>query len=455
MKQAFVIADLSFGDAGKGTIVDYLTRVTAGNHTIVRYNGGAQAAHNVVAPDGRHHTFAQFGAGMFVPGTRTYLSRFMLVDPLAMRHEARHLQSLSVVDPLARTTLDREALIVTPYHRAANQIKELMRGGDRHGSCGMGIGETMSNALKCPDDALRAGDLADPRVVAWKLALLRDLYHSELGNLLQDDRVRDQQAMLTAPDLIAACCEVYADFSAQVAIEDDNYWRSLLRTENTLIFEGAQGVLIDEDYGFHPYTTWSHTTFANADRLLDGYNGPITRIGVLRTYTTRHGAGPCVTEDAALGANIPDLHNGLNAWQGTFRVGYFDLVMARYALEVVGGVHALAMTHLDRLAAVEDWKIAGAYRYTGTAALDPYFTHRESTLTGITVSDTVNLEYQARLTERLFACTPIYESFLGRDPLHYADWIGDALNTPVRIMSAGPTADQKTDRLFAESRAYA
>ena len=145
-QKAILITDLGFGDAGKGGLVDHLTRVT-GAHTVVRYNGGAQAGHNVITPDGRHHTFAQFGSGSLVPGTRTYVSRFMLLDPLAMLAEERALQGLGVRDALARTAIDRRALITTPFHVAANRIKEVARGDARHGSCGMGIGETMADQI--------------------------------------------------------------------------------------------------------------------------------------------------------------------------------------------------------------------------------------------------------------------------------------------------------------------
>ena len=144
--QAILIADLGYGDAGKGSIVDYLTRKT-GAHTVVRYNGGAQAAHNVITPEGKHHTFAQFGSGTFVPGTRTHLSRFMMVHPLALLAEERHLQSLGIDDAFPRLSIDREALVTTPFQQAANRIKEIARGDGRHGSCGMGVGETMSDWL--------------------------------------------------------------------------------------------------------------------------------------------------------------------------------------------------------------------------------------------------------------------------------------------------------------------
>src|SRR4051812_14869157 len=94
-REAWIVVDLGFGDAGKGTITDYLARAR-GAHAVVRFNGGAQAGHNVVTSDGRHHTFAQFGAASFVPGVRTHLARQMVVHPLALLAEARHLARVGV-----------------------------------------------------------------------------------------------------------------------------------------------------------------------------------------------------------------------------------------------------------------------------------------------------------------------------------------------------------------------
>src|SRR3989344_5023895 len=112
--RATIVTDLGFGDAGKGTIVDFLARqgrVSA----VVRYNGGAQAAHNVVTPDGRHHTFSQFGSGTFVPGVRTHLTRFVLVDPFALGSELQNLYSMGVKTASSRLTVDENALVVTPF----------------------------------------------------------------------------------------------------------------------------------------------------------------------------------------------------------------------------------------------------------------------------------------------------------------------------------------------------
>ena len=104
-------------------------------------------------------------------------------------------------------------------------------------------------------------------------------------------------------------------------------------------------MLLDEWHGFHPYTTWSTTTFANAETLLAEAGLTATRLGVTRCYLTRHGPGPLVTEDPTL--ELPEPHNGRNEWQGAFRVGHFDAVALRYALEVAGGVDGIALTHLD------------------------------------------------------------------------------------------------------------
>jgi hypothetical protein len=180
-----IVVGLGYGDAGKGTIVDWLCRAGqpggqpggqpdgAPPAAVIRFNGGAQAAHHVVAPSGQVHAFAQFGSGTLA-GTPTFLSRFTLVDPLALTAEAEHLRRLGVSDPFGLLTVDREALLTTPCHRAANQAREAARGSGRHGSCGMGVGETARYALEYPPDAPRAGDLTAPATLRRKLALLRD-----------------------------------------------------------------------------------------------------------------------------------------------------------------------------------------------------------------------------------------------------------------------------------------
>lgn len=406
-----IVADLGYGDAGKGTVVDWLCSRDGGGpvRTVVRFNGGAQAGHNVVTADGRHHTFAQFGSGTFTPGVRTHLSRFVLVDPLALAAEAAHLSRVGVPDALARLTVDRDALLVTPYHRAANRARELARGKNRHGSCGMGIGETASYALSHPGEAPRISDCAAPRSLARKLSVLRDWLASELGDL-------DVPA---AADL----CDAYRAFAATVPIVDSGYLRRLLRTGRA-VFEGAQGVLLDEWRGFHPYTTWSTTTFGNAETLLAQAGEPAVRLGVIRCYMTRHGPGPFVTEDPAL--EIPEPHNRQGTWQGPFRTGHLDAVALRYAAAVSGGVDAVALTHLDA-AARHPLRLCRSYRVDGQR------------LDRITPGPEHDLGWQEQLTGLLLRARPEYE-----DPA--PDWpatVSDVLNAPVTLLSHGPSATDK------------
>ncbi|GIJ68967.1 adenylosuccinate synthetase [Virgisporangium ochraceum] len=410
-----VVVDLGFGDAGKGTVVDWLcasrpvrTVASAGDEpaiSVVRFNGGGQAAHTVVLPDGRRHTFAQFGSGTLRPGVRTHLSRFMVVDPLALVVEADHLVALGVGDALSRLTVDAGAPLATPYHRAANRARELARGADRHGSCGMGVGETMAYLLAHPDAAPHVGDCRDPELLRHKLSRLRGRLEDELGPL-------------DAPP-VDACVDAFTAFASAVSIVDGAFLERLLDT-GTVVFEGAQGVLLDEWHGFHPYTTWSTTTFANAEELLAGRDA--LRLGVLRTFTTRHGPGPLVTEDPAL--DLTDPHNPTNPWQGPFRVGHFDAVAHRYALDVCGGVDALALTHLD----VAGRGVRMCRRYDWTDRLVP--------------GPAGDLDRQEALTRRLENTVPRYDP----EPEDWAAAVEEELGAPVAVTSHGPTAADKRQR---------
>jgi adenylosuccinate synthase len=416
-----VVVDLGYGDAGKGTVVDWLCSRAESRpvHTVVRFNGGAQAAHTVVTRDGRCHAFAQFGAGTFTAGVRTHLSRFVLVDPLALASEAAHLASLGVPNALDLLTMDREALVVTPYHQAANRAREVARGAGRHGSCGMGIGETASYALAHPRDAPRVGDCATPRVLGRKLTALRDELAAELGPL-------------TAPPP-ADVCDAYLAFASRVNVVDGTYLGRVLRTA-PVVFEGAQGVLLDEWRGFHPYTTWSTTTFANAEQLLTESGQQAIRLGVIRTYMTRHGPGPFVTEDPAL--DLPEPHNVRNRWQGPVRSGHLDAVALRYAIEVSGGVDAIALTHLDIASRHPELQVCHSYQAPG------------QTVTRLPPGPARDLDYQQQLTAMLLAARPSYTRPKG-------DWAGiieQETGAPVVVRSHGPTTADKAGTLALSAR---
>lgn len=446
MRTSYIVTDLGYGDAGKGTTVDYLARQAA-SAVVVRHSGGAQAAHNVVTSDGRHHTFSQFASGSFVEGVKTHLSRFMLISPPRMISEANHLIELGVADIWQRLTIDEGAPIILPWHQAATQLRELARGNARHGSVGIGISEVQRDLLDDPEKVIRAGDLRHPETLK---ARLRELQRAKFYQMLKELKVPDSPeariawAMLNNDDGIDDLVEAYIQWVATgLRIVPGSYLGELADQHESLIFEGSQGVLLDEWFGFHPYTTWSTTTSENAERLLDELESSIkpTRLGILRAYTTRHGPGPFVTEDPMLAHQIPELHNETGRWMGDFRYGHLDLVAHRYAMDVTGGVDQLLVTGLDRS---QEWKYSTSYQPPQAAdLLDFFLLNKQGMVERIKVGAKDNLDHQGRLTELLLACSPQYYTSEKVSGTQLVSAIEDALCVPVGIVSYGPTAADK------------
>lgn len=338
MRTDYIVTGLAFGDEGKGCTVDALCAHT-GADLVIRYNGGAQAAHNVITPDGRHHTFSQFGSGSFIPSVQTYLSEYMLVNPSLFLIEARELmaQGVAVRD---RVLVDERALLTTPYHVMLNRTRELARGVSRHGTTGLGISETVMDSLARPDAVMRAGDLLAPRDrIAYRLLATRNALQPEM------ERLGDQHGFEHYD--VDKIVSRYMQFLEVARIVSWAQACFRMHAAKGIVYEGAQGVLLDERYGFHPHTTWSRTTPHNA-RSLHRTAGMPTEpvvIGVTRTYCTRHGAGPFPTETPEV--SFPEVHNGDDGMAGVFRQGWLDLTLLRYAIRCAGGINGLAVHHLD------------------------------------------------------------------------------------------------------------
>ncbi|HVJ92609.1 MAG TPA: adenylosuccinate synthetase [Labilithrix sp.] len=427
MSKATVICGLGYGDEGKGTTVDWLARRER-VALVVRYNGGAQAAHNVVAGE-RHHTFAQLGSASF-SGVPTLLSRFVLVNPLSLFAEACGFGE----GALDLVRVERDALVTTPFHVAANRLREMARTG-RHGSCGMGIGETTADFLEVGDEVLRVRDLADPVVTRRKLESLRARKIASLEDLPYPRASRERD-VLFGDRTIELALDAYGTFARRVSIVDASFLPRELAKGGHVVFEGAQGVLLDQDFGFQPYTTWTDITFANAMELLSGFGGEVVRLGVLRAYMTRHGNGPFVSEDPALCRLSAHDHNGWSEWQHGFRSGAYDEVATRYALDVLRGVDALAMTNLDRLDLVDgDVPIVTAYEGATDATLF-------ESPSRIRVKRPLDLAHQEALTCALLLVRPVYERLALRG-LAYAEMVASRLGVPLAMASFGPRAEDK------------
>lgn len=425
-----LVAGLGYGDEGKGTITDWLCSPAQAEpaRLVVRYNGGPQAGHNVVTPDGRHHTFSQFGSGT-LQGAATHLSQYMMVDPLALTAEAEHLQQLGIVNPYRSLTVDERALIVTPYHAAMNQWRERIRGDRRHGSCGKGIGETAWMAENYPWTALRAAHCLQGHdfLRGW-LTRLREQFENrcpDLGDIPEPEELAD----------------AYAAFGENITITVRDYIRYQLRNVRA-VFEGAQGVLLDQVYGYHPHTTWSSTTFSNAYAILNEagvYSGDALHLGVTRAYATRHGAGPFATEDPALG--LPEPHNPPGEWQGRLRQGHLDLPALRYAIRVLGEVNAIAMTHWDTAAAHPELKACTEYKLDGEVYADLDF------------RGAPGLAWREREGQRLARVLPDCAPVEWGDPDRANAALSLALGCPLGIVSHGPTWRDKESYLDSAGRA--
>jgi len=368
------VVGLGFGDCGKGLFTDALCRRWP-VHTVARFNGGAQAGHNVVLPDGRHHTFSQFGAGTFVPGVHTLLASPVVVHPTALLVEDEFLRRAGIADALTRLTIAAACRVTTPYHQAAGRLRERLRGAHAHGSCGVGVGETVAHAIAHPGEALRYADLAQPRRAREKLAAIRHALAAQFDcSALDGEEVR----ALRDDDLATRWLAQAQQLARQVAPADEAVVAARLQREGTLLFEGAQGVLLDESRGFHPHTTWSDVRPAAAEGVLAaaGVHAPVLRLGIVRAYATRHGAGPLPTHDAALDAHA-EPHNGDAGWQGRFRRGHPDALLLRYAVEAAGPLDGLLALGRELLAptliAPETLQEAATVAFPGLSGILPDF----------------------------------------------------------------------------------
>jgi adenylosuccinate synthase len=467
----YLVIGLGFGDEGKGTLIDTLSRLSAqvpphsgraaGPPTVIRFNGGPQAAHHVVTTTGQSHCFAQFGSGSLCSGAKTLLSRHMLIEPMALLREAKALHALNVKDPLLQLSIDERCVVVTPFHKLLNRMQEVARGSGRHGSCGLGVGQAWLDSRNPSVPSLGIGEARDPARLRRKLSFLQ-LVQVDRAEQLVDAHKGVQELgshlrEMERSDWVEALVAVYSELLQRIAgLDDGAALANLLKDpvgQHSVLFEGAQGVLLDAEHGFWPHVSPSYTTFRNALELLaeSRSEGRPLRLGVLRAYGTRHGPGPFVTEDMDLQTYLPERHNLENPWQGAMRIGWFDAVAARYAITAAGGVDQVALTNLDRLSGLPRLRVCVGYRDGGGTAAGSVLHH-------LPVAPGPSRAQQAELTRRLASCVPIYEELPGFPSAlkdgHLSPAAADfvrflespaGLGVPIAIVSVGPTS---ADKLF-------
>lgn len=440
-KKIFIVTGLGYGDEGKGKIAHWLCSKHKA-HTVIR-TGGPQAFHRVVTSDGQEHVHSQFGSGTLA-GAATHLSKNMVIDPYAIIAEGKALKNeLGVRGVFERLTIHEDALVITPFQAIANRLRELTRGNARYGSVGVGVGETVLDAENFGEEAIRAKDLGKSHLPD-KLKAIRVRKISELEEVINrveslppdvKDRARFEAANLKNDGTLEWAVGWFTELALVANIVGTDYVaEKILGGPGTVVFEGSQGVLLDRWYGFHPYTTKVRTIPETALSLIKecNYDGEVKSLGVLRAYHTRHGAGPFVTESPGLTEKLPDASNGNHSWQGNFRIGYFDMVAAKYAIEVCGkNIDGLIITCADRIQFLGEWKFCESYQ------------DDSDLIKSIPVSRKIGelqLEYQKEIGQLLSRCSPNITTLKISDPICLSfQFIRDGLNTPVYAVSVGPT----------------
>lgn len=446
------VLGLGFGDEGKGATVDGLTRLREETTMVVRFNGGSQAAHHVVTPEGKVHCFSQFGSGTLArKGIRTFLSRFVVVDPVGLELEAAALEGLGVQNPLRLVSVEDTAILTTPFHQLLGRAREMARGASKHGSCGKGIGIAWLDQRHGTPGVtwghIRQGGLRQAmlRIREEKLEEIRlpflfdhlDQTHRDLLEKLSKDQYLDE--LLGRYHRI--CNATTHSFEMPKASE--------------VIFEGAQGAMLDADLGFYPFVTPSYTGARNALEIAKehGWDPPFC-LGILRAYSSRHGAGPFVVEDEKLAPYLPEMHNETGRWQGAMRVGWFDAVAARYGIRVAGKVDGLMLTHLDRM---EGWPKIGvcqAWNYSKDPPSDfpsdfsPKMDQGPKWLWDLPPLEGT-LEQRTRWASWIAQCQPAfrilegYQNRLEQNYQQYLAWISEELETPILGTGHGPKASDQ------------
>jgi len=311
--KANVVIGANYGDEGKGLVTDYLTAEQSGSVAIIRFNGGAQAGHTVQTPAGLRHVFRHFGSGTLA-GASTYLSEFFIANPILFNEEHATLLELGISP---QVTIHPDAIVTTPYDMYINQKFENFLANRRHGSCGVGVNETVERNL-FDQYQITVSDLCDEQRLVEKLIRIRSEWADlRIDKLMQSHLTDDDKCFLQSDAVLSAFLGDIRNFVNHCQMEDYDHVKSV----DNIIFEGAQGLRLDQNAKDFPHVTRSNTGVQNVSIIANKLGLSHLDIHyVSRCYLTRHGAGPLTNE---LGQcpypNFKDETNVPHAFQGKLR----------------------------------------------------------------------------------------------------------------------------------------
>ena len=347
-----VVIGSQWGDEGKGKIVDWLSERA---DVVVRFQGGHNAGHTLVI-DGVTYKLSLLPSGVVRPGKLSLIGNGVVVDPWAFLKEIETVRGQGVDISPANVRVSESAPLILPLHRELDQAREKAMGAAKIGTTGRGIGPAYED--KTARRAIRVGDLAEPAVLAERVAALL-VHHNALRRGLGEPEIK-------ADDLLAMLIEVAPKILPYVGA----VWQELddaRRDGKRILFEGAQGTMLDIDHGTYPFVTSSNTVAGQA--AVGSGQGPRAIgyvLGICKAYTTRVGGGPFPTELMdGIGRAIGERGREFGTVTGRpRRCGWFDGVLVRQAVKV-NGIDGIALTKLDVLDGMAEIKVCTGYRIGG------------------------------------------------------------------------------------------
>ena len=419
---AFIVIGAQWGDEGKGKMTDYLAEDA---DFVVRFQGGNNAGHTVVVGD-KEYKLRLIPSGILYDDKTNVIGNGVVVDPKALFEEIEYLEGVGVKITPKKLIISDRAHLIMPYHKILDKLKEKARGKNDIGTTGRGIGPCYTDKFeRC---GIRVCDLMHENVFKEKLQQNIEAKNAYITKVLGGEPLNYDEILNEYLELAKKLRPFVTDTSVKVY--------DAIKSDKNVLFEGAQGMLLDIDYGTYPYVTSSNTT---AGGVASGSGiGPrmITNaVGIAKAYTTRVGKGPFPTElDNEIGEWIREKGHeyGVNTGRSR-RCGWLDLVILKTSVRV-SGLTSLAVTKIDTLAGLDKIKVCVGYKFNGEV-----------------------IDYFPASLEDLALCEPVYEEFDGWDDSvadarsydelpenakKYIERIEEFTDTKVSIISVGPKRDQ-------------
>ena len=415
-----LLLGLQWGDEGKGKIVDVLTK---DYNIIARFQGGPNAGHTLEF-DGIKHVLRTIPSGIFHEKSINVIGNGVVIDPVVFIKELEALDKYHI-DYVSKLIISRKAHLILPTHRLLDAASEASKGKAKIGSTLKGIGPTYMD--KTGRNGIRVGDLEletfkqKYKSLAKKHVAMIDFYNVDIQYDLDEMEVEFFESLEKLKKL--------------TFIDSEEYLNQAIKSEKTILAEGAQGSLLDIDFGTYPFVTSSNTTAAGACTGLGVAPGKIKEVyGIFKAYTTRVGSGPFPTElFDDVGAKMAKVGHEFGAVTGRARrCGWLDLVALKYTCEV-NGVTQLMMMKSDVLSGFDHLKVCTSYNYKGEVIKHlPYNIEAENVTPIYT-----NLKcWKEDLTKMTAA------SQLPKELNDYIDFLEKELELPIKIVSVGPDRKQ-------------